>query len=234
MRPINDFLKPFCAIVAFIVLCAHHGAAQNAIGFHFCNSSQMDSTDQAGAIVSAANWNNVKNLQAGDPLVMNTIVDKDGKTVDGMAFIAIGGSSPTGKTSDATPAAGKNDARLFNSYFDQNQGAESIIIVTKIPFSHYDVYFYRRDDGDQRAGKFKVGSAELYLHDGSGNPTEDGRGYVRSLTATASGDAGITAGNYVVFENLSGSTLHATFSAAKAGDNTLRSKVVGFQIVERK
>jgi hypothetical protein len=38
----------------------------------------------------------------------------------------------------------------------------------------------------------------------------------------------------VKFDNLTGATFKASFTATFAGDNVQRSKVVGFQIVEKK
>jgi hypothetical protein len=216
------------------LFACQHLSAQNAISFHFSNVLKMDPADQAGAILWVGNWNNVGNVQAKTPLIVNSLVDKDGKPVAGMTFIAVGGSSMSGNTTDGKVTGTKNDTRLFASYFDQDQGPETIIIVTGIPFARYDVYFYRHDDGDKRAGKFKVGDTALYVGGGAGNPLDDGRGYVRSSDTEPNNVAGFTAGNYVRFEKLSGPTLHATFSAVNAGDSTQRSKVVGFQIVERK
>lgn len=121
--------------------------------------------------------------------------------------------------------ASTNDARLFNGVFDQFDGGAATVKVTSIPFAHYDVYFYRADDGGSRAGSFTVGTA---------TPGSDGAGYIRSTCATPRKGSDIDAGNYVEFENQSGPTLTATFATLAAGDGVQRTKVVGFQIVERK
>ena len=79
-----------------------------------------------------------------------------------------------------------------------------------------------------------MGNVTLFARGGKGNPTADGRGYVRSKPTSQGSGTDIQQGNYVKFEKVSGKTLNATFIVVPGGEDTERSKVCGFQIVEKK
>ena len=69
---------------------------------------------------------------------------------------------------------GNNEARLFNGYQDQFEGAVSSLNVTNIPFASYNVYCYVRPD--QRpvpGGYFQVtnNSAQKWIKGGTVSAT---------------------------------------------------------------
>jgi hypothetical protein len=213
------------------------GIAGSAIGFNIYKSLEMRASDLAGAEARVGNWNNIREVAVGAPVTLSTVVDKDGKVVPGMTVTISGGSTANATNTfddKADASATSHDSRMYNGVFDQDQGNATTLEITGIRFARYDIYFYRRDDGDQRAGKFAVGDVTLYVRGGKGNPASDGRGYVRSQDTSQGKGTDIEQGNYVKFENMTGSMLKASFTAVNAGDNVQRNKVVGFQIVERK
>jgi hypothetical protein len=209
----------------------------NAVGFNVCKSLEMRPTDLAGAEARHGNWNNLDDVKVGAPVTLTHVVDRDGKAVPNLTVtISAGSPASNANTFDGKTDAGAttNDTRLYNGVFDQKEGAPTTITISGIPFAHYDVFFYRSDDGPARAGEFHVGDKVLYLRGGKGNPTDSGSNYVRSSDTTLGDGTDIEQGNYVKFENLTGDTLQVGFTAVNAGDNVQRCKVVGFQIVERK
>lgn len=197
-------------------------AAPNAVSFNICKALGMRPSDLAGAEARVGHWNNIRDLGRDSTVVLDNVLDKSGRLVPGMTVAVIGGATPQGSFDySSDEKASENDARLFNGLFDADQGRPTVIKVKNIPYARYDVYFYRDDDGDQRAGKFTIGKAERIARGGQGKPEKDGTGYAEGS-------------NYVKFENLSGADLEASFTAVGAGDRVMRNKVVGFQIVERK
>jgi hypothetical protein len=193
-------------------------AAPNTISFHICKSVEMKPGDLAGADARVGNWNNIKGLTRDTTVTLDQIIDKSGKAVPGVTLKITGGNSASGAF-DHEP--GVNDDQLFSGIYDQFDGAPTRIELSGIPYARYDVYFYRRDGGPQRAGKFTIGNQEIVAPGGAGQPNADGTGYVRGK-------------NYVRFENLTGPTLTATFTTEFAGDKVQRNQVAGFQVVERK
>lgn len=171
----------------------------------------------------------------------------DGGSVPmGVNFIQAGGGSRFNNT--ASP--GNNEARMFNGVFDNFENGTSVFEATNIPFASYNVYCYARPDagGSFRGGFFYVTNtaAKKWLKGGtvSGTamalPDNNGNGYLESSTATPPTTfAQISAGHFVSFKNVTGSTLRVEMSAVGAGaggvldgDGARRHKVVGFQIVE--
>jgi len=206
----------------------------NVLSFHLDKQIGMGPGDLAGAESRVGHWNNISGVTQGATTTLAQVQDENGQNVPGVTVTVTGGSSSYGSNSfDASkdPATTSNDTRLYNGMFDQNEGAPTTVQVTGIPFAHYNVYLYRRDDGAGRAGKFTVGETTYYIRGGCANPTADGGNYVRSTDSDPGGT--IAPGNYVEFENLSGTSFTASFTAISAGDNVERCKFVGFQIVQR-
>lgn len=171
----------------------------------------------------------------------------DGSSVPmGVNFTQSGG----GNRININANPGNNEARMFNGVYDQFENGTSIFEATNIPFASYNVYCYTRPDagGSFRGGFFYVTNttAKKWLKGGtvSGTtiplPDNNGNGYVESSTTTPPTTfAQISAGHFVSFKNVTGSTLRVEMSAVGAGaggvldgDGARRHKVVGFQIVE--
>ncbi len=201
-----------------------------AYSFNFAQSLVLDPDDQAGHVKPFAHWNNITDLQPGKTVQLRNVPDSAGET--GRLSVSITGGSSSSPNPlihlDKNPSGG--DARLFNSVYDQSDGAPTTISVFGIPYENYDVVFYRADDGPQRAGRFQVGNRILYARGGKGSP-----GPLLSVADTTYGQGtDIDQGNVVRFKNLTGDRFTATFEAVFAGDPVQRNKVAGFQIIERK
>ena len=199
------------------------------------NTSGMAATDLAGAPgVRVGNYNNVQitSTTANATLAAGSVKDDSGTIVPNVALTL---APSTGQNNGVgSNASGTNDANLFSNYFDQFGTPGSTITVSSIPYSTYDVYFYRSGNeanGVGRTGEFTIGSANRFVRGGLTDPAGTGTGYVLSSDTTQTSAATTTQGNYVVFSGLSGSTLTATISGALNTDIP-RNKVVGFQIVQ--
>lgn len=218
---------------ALLSLTALPGHGAGVISFNFTGDGSpqagMTPTDLAGAPgVRVGNYNNIIVPHSGTSSVtVTTVKDNTGATVTGAALAFTYGSG-FGTFGDSFRA---NDARLFSRNYDQYGAPASTISLTNIPFALYDVYFYRHTDGALRAGQFTVGGNSLFVRGGLTDPNDTGTGYVESMDTTNTG-ALITQGNYVVFRNVSGSTLDASFLGLDVGDGNPRNKVVGFQVAE--
>jgi len=191
--------------------------APNTISFNICKDVEMRPSDLAGAESRVGNWNNIKDLQKGTSVTLGKVLDKSGAVVPGMKVAMKGGNGA--RSFDGWGEI--NDEMMFRGLYDQFDGEPTTIEITGVPYAKYDVYFYRGDDGEQRAGKFKIGDVERVIKGGRGNPCADGTEYAEGF-------------NFTKFENITGAVLKASFTATFAGDKAQRNKVVGFQIVERK
>jgi autotransporter-associated beta strand protein len=192
-------------------------------------SSGMAAGDFAGA-VRLSHWNNLTGPTGyADVKSISNPLDNTGAVVGGMNVSVTGGNSGSG-TFLLAPGETGNEASLFNSVFDQFDGAASTITASGIPYGSYDVYLYMRDDGSSRGGSFTIGGTTYYVRGGAGNPAGTGTGYVLSSATTHSGST-TPQGNYVRFSGLTGSSFSCSFTAFNAGDSVQRLKFPGFQIV---
>lgn len=188
-------------------------------------------TDSAG-VVPQANWNNVSstttvvvsntvpggnaNIDGTSP-VPGSIVDNNGQVVAGATinFLsnnpwAVSGTVPTG-----------GDAKLMNGYADLANGTTTTsVTLANLPYASYSVYAYVGSDGNGRVGHGTIGASTLFF---TTNDNPFG-GYVQ---ATATSQATSVASNYLLFQNVAGST----FTYSQAG-NTNNVGLHGVQIVE--
>jgi hypothetical protein len=188
--------------------------------------AEMGAAELAGAPgVRVGNWNTILN---GDGDLLNPVYE-DGTTATGVTIAP----DDTSFANRGTPT--DNDSKLFNGIRDV-QGSTWSIAVTGVSFAEYDVYAYMRDDSNDRAGSFTIGSTTYYARgigasEGAGDPLSDGTGYVLSTDTTFGAGTDIDQGNYVKFSGLTGSDFTLSMAGVNAGDAALRNKFAGFQIV---
>lgn len=212
-----------------------------AFSFNIQSGQTMAFNHLAGAPgVRVGYWNNIVGLTGS----MNTvnlesgaIYDSAGRTYDGLMAAVTGG---TGLASTRGTQSG-NESTMFFGVYDQFNGTPGQIQVTGLPFASYDAYFYAvSGDADNRPGHFKIGDQTRWILNtrSLGIPDNDGFGYVEAVNTTPpSSVAEVQPGNYVMFPNLTGSTLNVEFVAdgadvvPDADAAAPRLKFSGFQLV---
>ncbi len=211
-------------------IIAVSGAA--ILGFDFAPASDttMTAADKAGAPgVRAARWNRF----SGGTLSTG-IVDAGGGAVPGLSVTLSNGNN--GGFSDRGGSTG-DEASFFRTVLDKFDGSSATLTVTGIPYAAYDVYFYVYGDentagANDRGGSFTVGGVTNYIRTGTATRVTGPGGYLRSADTSFGTGMDVDLGNYVRFENLTGS-LSATFTARNINGGAQRLKVAGFQIVGR-
>ena len=224
-------------MTAGMVLAMAIAADANVISINFDNTltnasytGVMEPTDLAGAPgVRVGNWNGwFKNDNTlGD--AGQTIIDDNGSAVAG--FTATGSFGWASRDNNSV-----NDEALFSDIVDVNTSTR-LVNVSGVPYGQYDVYVYMRDDSDDRAGEFVLGSDTYFMRgigssESAGDPASDGTGYVLSTDTSFGVGTDIDQGNYVKFSNVSGESFQMAWTAVNAGDGTQRAKVAGFQVVQ--
>lgn len=211
----------------------------DVISLNFVRASNgataMDVIDVAG-VVPVANWNNTSqaNANAGtDFPLMNDVGVDSGATATWLS----GGAS----WSVATAGAGSDsDKKMMTGYLDQSgNGAGQIHMLTfnDIPYGTYDVYLYHSSSGGaNRTVRYNANGTDLFTR--NLDPANTFDGFVNAqydTLAEAALAGGNPAGNYVVWEGLSGTL---TIEAEGLGDNeggsggtTVRAPIQGIQIV---
>ncbi len=239
MRPAKKAV--FSAIATFLIALALFSptvdAAQTAISVQFeaqnGNSIANVVTGTAG-LVPVNNWN-------------TAVVNSNNGTLSSLKDNSAAATSATvtwvcpNTWSNGGAGTGGNDS-LFSGYLDDNQCSAT---VTAVPYAVYDVYIYTHGDagGGNPQGPYWVDSPSVghFFSDGSTNGTGMGQfqicqndsTFVPSLSrgvGTRSPAAG-SAGNTVLFQNVSGSSFKITTDPN--GRNGFRGPLNGFQIVDR-
>jgi fibronectin-binding autotransporter adhesin len=186
-------------------------------------------TDSAG-VIAQLNWNNanstnptvVSNALAGtetniDSPVAGSIVDGNGTVVAG-ATISFLSNNPYA-VSTTVPTGG--DAKLMNGYLDLANGTTTTsVTLTGIPYSSYSVYAYVGSDGNGRVGNGTINGNTIFF---TTNDNPFG-GYIQ---ATATTQAASIPSNYLLFQNITGSSVTYTQNG-----NTNNVGLHGLEIVE--
>ena len=145
--------------------------------------------------------------------------------------VTVSWSAPS--TASATVADASADSRMMEGYLSTLGAGGSVISVSGLTLPSYDVYVYcggnNQPGTETRVGHYTINvTNSLYAADAQSAPDFDGN-YLESTST--SGGPGATAGNYVVFRNVSGSA----FTLSATGDYTsgtlMDAPVNGLQIV---
>lgn len=229
-----------CAILgAAIVSCGLSAAVgAQSIGVNFVGGggpntgSSLAATDIAG-VVPQGNFNNETGGTQTTPQKLNLSTGVDS------------GASVTWKSpntwSSGTPTTTPNGA-LLNGYLDSNGTAAggAMVTVTNVPFKAYDVIVYFNTD----AGTPRVGDYEVVTPAGTvtqqvpytkssvltlAPPLPDNTG-INGKGGNGNPAAGSLAGTYLIFPNLTGSTLTLESNQASLPLVNNRAPISGFQI----
>ena len=201
---------------------------QTTIGLDFvggqsgATTTTMSSTESAG-VVSQTNWNNL----TGATGTATTIKNSSGTTVSGVTVTY----SSTNTWADAGVANTAGNLRMMRGYLDLNTNSASTTVSVSglSSLGYYDVYVYAAGDGTNRVGEYTIGTQTYWTND---NSTFSGT-FNRSTGETDPGGyQNATAGNYMVYSDLTGNAISLTATGAYAADGTLRAPVNGIQIVQ--
>ena len=212
----------------------------DAISLNFIRASSGATplllTDVAG-VVPASNWNNATTTNANAEPTGIVLNNDSGVATTAVATWQTGGASWSVATAGAGGAA---DMKMMTGYLDQSgdgNGQIHMISVTDIPFGTYDVYLYHSSSGGpNRSARYNANGTDLFTR--NLDPANAFDGFVNAqyeTLAEAALNGGNPAGNYVVWEGLTGDL---TIEAQGLGDadggsggNTRRAPVQGIQIV---
>jgi len=238
---ITDALPPSSAAMNFTALSGVPGGEPNA-------------PNVTGLGVRLPYWNNlvVANGKAFPTNSLTTLLDSGGNLIPN-AVATFAAPTAGGVFQSAIPTT--NESQLFDTYFDSGindytqptTANAGFIIVSNVPYAHYDVYVYVQDDGSARAGEFSCGTQSFLRANYGLIPASDGTGYYEAIDTvlpTPSSPISINSidpGNVVHFQDITGSTLVVNFAAcapdiitgASYPNNIPRLRLVGFQIVEQ-
>jgi hypothetical protein len=209
---------PLAAVIMLLGV-ASTASAQSGIGVNFRGGQGDDAdpatsganvTGPAGVVFSQGNWNNV----GGN----NPATDWDA-TVTGLlnSAGANSGASITWSTDEtwASTAGGQagvadQDRNLMDGYIDAIASQPTITAtLNNIPYSAYDVYVYVGSDGDNRTGRVQINNSltsdRWFRTSTSGAAFTSAANYIE---ATAKTEAASVPSNYVVYQDVIGSTLN--------------------------
>ncbi|GAT33054.1 PEP-CTERM protein-sorting domain-containing protein [Terrimicrobium sacchariphilum] len=212
----------FPLVVAGIALFAQLSPAQTLIGINFGADQQageIQPGDFAG-VVPQSHWNNTT---GGSGTVLDLLDDAGNTTAVGVTW----SSSNTWRA--WTGGADNGDQRLLQGYLDGgSNGVPAAVTVSNIPFSVYNVYVYINRDGDNSTSTYTVNGQSQTVTPGA---------YATTLSLAGPAAPGVpnasTAGTYILFTNVTGSSLSLLTSNAASYPQSLdwRSPVNGIQIV---
>lgn len=220
--------RHLAALVCLLAGGAALGVAQTTIGLDFvggqtgATTSTMSTTEAAG-VVSQTNWNDLSNATGTDTTVKNS----SGTTVSGVTVTY----SSTNTWADPNVANTAGNLRMMRGYLDMNTSSASTTVSVGglSSLGYYDVYVYTAGDTTNRVGKFTIGNQSYWVND---NATFAGTFTRASGEVDPGSYQNATAGNYMVFSDLTGSSISLTATGAYAADGTLRAPVNGIQIVQ--
>lgn len=223
-----------------ICLAASSTGAQgvNVISFNAIAAANggMLSSDTAGAI-SVNHWNNTPSGQTNpsDPIAgslgAETIIDSNGNVLPTMTltFSGFGISNNVGGTT--------GNERMFQSEWDPYNNStattDMALVVSNVPYSLYDVYYYVQDadNVENRGGNVTAnGITESITMFNFPADIPGGNSTYVEADNQFSWNATTTRGTYLRIQSVSGSTLNLDISAQNPGAPRLRFS--GFQIVQ--
>lgn len=221
--------------------------------------------------VRFAYWNNfIYTATGGNPTnTVGSLIDSKGNTIPSTtvsiyAFSQGANDGGIGWANDSVAydnsATGRttNESCMFNTYYDQGRNnpastaaTDSSIVVSNIPYSSYEVYFYFYNDpaNTNRVGRVIVEGNSYWRKNFKGGsstggdykiPDNNGNGYLQAVTPagfpTYPTVSQIPNGNFIRVSGLTNPTLSVVWGAAATdlvGDanSITRMRLAGFQVV---
>jgi len=200
-----------------------------------------------------AYWNNMVLSQLYGPVsnTMPTTFDYHGTTLTNTVIQIFPGSTLVNDVFNTIGTATTNESTLFDTYNDQgmNNGTtiSSTLIISNVPYSSYDVYFYFFNDngpaGTNRPTEVVIDGVTQYRINNPSAPTQPdntGNGYVIATpqpSGLPASVANVPFGNVVKFSSITDPTLTATWAGVGQdyiGDAAVvtRTRLVGVQLVK--
>ncbi|HEU6448042.1 MAG TPA: hypothetical protein VFV23_06375 [Verrucomicrobiae bacterium] len=213
------------------------------------SSNPMSFHDLSGAPgARVAYWNNMVMSFGSVTNEIDNPVDYQGNALSG-TVVQLMPNNPFNQALLDLGTRTTNESVMFNTVFDQgmNDGTTllSQIVVSNVPYSSYDVYFYVWNDATQtnRPGEFIIDGVTQYRNNGityPSTPANDGSGYVIAAPQPTGLPASVTDvpfGNVVKFSGLTDNNLTVQWGAVGQdwiGDANpvTRLRLAGFQIVK--
>ncbi len=223
--------------IALLFLCVAVTNAQveaSSIGINFHGGSGNDPangasvTGVAGAPGFAqAQWNNVAIPPGGQTGTALSLVNDLGLATPATATWAVNGTFDTGI------ALGTQNDNLMRGFLDVFGGTPGTVTVAGIPFSTFDVivYFDGANGNQAQVMSFTIGAQSIFGLDAA-NTQFNGTFTQVASSSTSDLGAATPAGNFVVFNLLSGNSFTLTATAGSSTGGTQRARINGLQIVE--
>ncbi|MGJ8696892.1 MAG: lamin tail domain-containing protein [Verrucomicrobiaceae bacterium] len=215
-------MKFFPLFSAALVLSVFPPVFAGSIGVNFGSGrgdASIPSASVAG-LVAQANWNNA----SGSDGTLNNLDNETGSN---------SGASVTWATDEewsvgGTPADA--NGTLLNGFVSENNdGTDSTITFTGIPYVSYDLYVYMSHDRASEDVDISGPFPTFRLHEDDTNISAPVTFNQQSESANPNAS---NMGNYALFPGLSGSTLALTLSPTGAAGSLDRNAISGIQIVE--
>jgi autotransporter-associated beta strand protein len=188
------------------------GAGHSVISVNFqgSNTSALAPSESAG-VINMSNWNNAGGASGS----ASALVDALG----GASSASVSWASNNTWNLPITESPG--NARMMRGYLDTSNTSTTTVTVSGLPSvfttGSYSVYVYRDGDngGNPTAGNYTIGSTTI-------NATDNANSNFNGTFTQANNSAG----NYIVFTGLTGSSFTLTAQATNA-----RAPINGIQIV---
>ena len=186
-------------------------AVGTSFGIHFAGTATAMTAGESAGVIAASGWNSAADSSGTMTQVKDNLGLPSGLSVT--------------YTANNTWSLGLADApgntRMMNGYLDSTNKSTTTVNVSGLPASFvssgYDVYVYCNSDGTGRTGIYKIGSTSIKVQDNA----------VFSGTFI---QANNSAGNYVMFPNLTASSFKLTATPDQTV-NGFRAAVNAIQIV---
>ncbi len=174
----------------------------------------MGPTESAG-FVARTHWNNAHFNAGSLPALVDDTASSTGASVSWA-------SNNTWST-NIPDSPGNN--RMMKAYLDTTNTSTTTVQLSNLPgsFARYDVYVYFDGDngGEARTGIFKIGPALISGTDAANT----------NFSGTFTLASGGSAGNFVLFPDVTGNAFTVTATPGPSSGGTRRAAVNGIQIV---
>lgn len=190
----------------------------NSIAINFGANEPSSTEDLTSAVegpagvLGTATWNNIEGASGG-PLELNA--DESGSSAGSSATVTWESNntwSSTGKGEENNTADAGDSRNLMSGYLDTNASDTIFVQVDDVPYEVYTVYVYMKGGVIGRGGDYQI-SCQVQYH-------QDDAAFSGEFVEGASGD-------YVVFENITGSSLRVESTPV-----VTRAPINGIEIVE--